>query len=271
MPRREQYNATVIQRMDLAPGLMIIRIKPDQGEFDFEAGQYTVLGLKHKEPRVEGSDPDPKPDQKPDQLINRAYSIASTSRINEYLDIFLVLVPDGELTPRLFNLQMGDRLFLGPKATGFFTLENVPEHKNLLLIATGTGLAPYISMVRTYLHQHPDRLFVIMHGARYSWELGYYDELCTLHTVSPNLIYIPSITRPKEDEHWTGLTGRIPALIEVGIVQDKTGLEINPENFNVFLCGNPAMIDTVTAMLDTKGFTKAKGKQPGTLHTEEYW
>lgn len=271
MPRREDYNATVIQRMDLAPGSMIIRIKPDKEKYTFEAGQYTVLGMKYKEPRVNGSQPDPKPVNHPDQIVKRAYSIASTSLINEYVDIFLVLVPDGELTPRLFNLKMGDRLFVGPKATGFFTLDHVPDDKNLLLIATGTGLAPYISIIRTYLHQHMDRRFVILHGSRYSWEMGYYDELCSLAKVCPHFTYIPSITRPQEDEHWTGLTGRIPNLLDIGIVEDKTGLEIKPDVFNVFLCGNPDMIDKVTEMMSAKGFIKARGRKPGTLHTEEYW
>lgn len=271
MPRREDYNATVILRMDLAPGLMILRIKPDKEEYTFEAGQYTVLGLQHKAPRSEESLSDPKPEQEPDHMIKRAYSIASTSLINDHLDIFIVHVPEGELTPRLFALQRGDRLFLGPKATGFFTIENIPEDKNLLLVATGTGLAPYISMIRTYLHKDPNRKFVVVHGARYSWEMGYYGELVTLAKTSPNFIYIPSITRPTEDEHWTGLTGRIPNLLEIGIVEDKSGLEIKPEVFNVFLCGNPLMIETVTKMMLDKNFIEAKGRKPGTLHTEEYW
>ncbi|MDX9755564.1 MAG: ferredoxin--NADP reductase [bacterium] len=273
MTRRLDYNATVSQRVDVSPGLSIFRVVPDDPLFDFTPGQYTVLGMRRDASRIEASDPEPeeKAQRNPDEMIRRAYSIASSSQEKEYIEFYITLVRSGELTPRLFHLPIGGRLYLGPKATGLFTLDKVHDEKHVLLIATGTGLAPYVSMVRTQLHDYPQRLFVVVHGARHSWDLAYRDELRSLQRYCPNLRYIPSITDGKTDFTWKGNIGRIQTLFENNIVNKEVPIEITPDQFNVFLCGNPAMIEGMIHLLEEKGFQKDSRNQPGQIHVEEYW
>ena len=172
---KNPYNATLIRRCELNSGLIIMRVETDGLLFTFEAGQYTVLGLQAGSPRVAMSDPGEDAPSS-DRLIRRAYSIASSSVENQYLEFYVSLVRSGALTPRLFSISEGDRLWLGPKAVGQFTLEQVAPEHNLILISTGTGLAPYLSMVRTAHRCGQGRKFYVIHGARYSWDLGYRSE-----------------------------------------------------------------------------------------------
>ena len=264
------YNATLIGREEINAQLVILRVRPDGELFKFEPGQFTVLGLLGREPRVpEARAEEPAPD--PDKLIRRAYSISSSSVERQYLELYVALVPSGELTPRLFQLRPGSRLFLAPKASGMFTLDRVPPGKAVLLVATGTGLAPYVSMLRTLLIRETERRFVVLHGARVSWDLGYRAELESLARLRPNFSYIPTITEPAQDPHFQGQTGLIQTLLEQGVVERLGGLALDPAGVDVFLCGNPAMITAVKALLQARGFTPAHGKQPGTIHVEEYW
>ena len=121
------YNATVVGREAINPQLMILRVRADSGELSFTPGQFAVLGLQGKAPRAPEAEPDAKLAD-PEKLIRRAYSIASTSLEKSYVEFYLTLVTSGELTPRLFALPHGARVFLGPKASGLFTLDRVaPE------------------------------------------------------------------------------------------------------------------------------------------------
>jgi ferredoxin--NADP+ reductase len=205
-----------------------------------------------------------------DRMIRRAYSIASESRADEYLEFYLTVVMSGELTPRLFNLQIRDRVYVGPKAVGVFTLDKAPG-KHILMVATGTGLAPYMSMLRSELVCNGPRQFVIVHGARYSWDLGYRTELTGLARHCGNFHYIPVITRPQEDITWRGRSGYLQNLIASNAIETETGLALTPDNFDIFLCGNPGMIETVIEWAAIQGFVRDRGHDIGTLHTEEYW
>ena len=196
-----EYNATVIAREELSPGNIVLRIKPDGELFDFESGQFAVLGLHGDAPRADFAGPEPEDDgpSQPDKPIRRAYSIASSSREREYVEFFGTLVASGQLTPRLFDLELGSRLFLSPRATGLFTLDDVPGDQHVVFLSTGTGLAPYMSMLRTHLLCGEPRKFVVLHGARVSWDLGYRAELETPDRLCGNFAYVPAITRPAED------------------------------------------------------------------------
>jgi ferredoxin--NADP+ reductase len=264
------YNATLIGREEINPQLVILRVRPDGELFPFTPGQFAVLGLRAAEPRVPEAAPESPPTD-PEKLLRRAYSIASSSVERAYLEFYLNLVNTGELTPRLFALQHGGRLFLSPKASGVFTLDRVAPGKTLLLIATGTGLAPYMSMLRTLLIQERERRVVVLHGARCSWDLGYRAQLESLARLCLNFTYLPTITRPVEDSHFQGHTGRIQTLLEQGVVQTTCGLDLDPALTDVFLCGNPDMIASVKTLLLARGFVPDQGKQAGTLHVEEYW
>ena len=192
---KESLNAIVTQRIEISPELIVLRAGPDGWELPaFEAGQFAVLGLPGKSERITWSDPEEEPPD-PGRLIRRAYSIASSSVAKEYLEFYIMLVRSGELTPRLFSLERGDRVWLGKKISGMFTLADVPEDKNIVLISTGTGLAPYISMLRTHLLCGSQQHFAVLHGARHSWDLGYRAELATMHKLCDNFTYVPLISR----------------------------------------------------------------------------
>src|SRR5664279_3756914 len=172
VPDSNGYNAVLIGREEINAQLLIMRVQPDEASFDFKPGQFGVLGLLGREARVPEAD-DEEPLAKPDQMIRRAYSIASSSVEKRYIEFYVTLITSGQLTPRLFAMPYGSRLFLGPKASGMFTIDRIPPGRAVLLIATGTGLAPYMSMLRTLLVNDSSRPFVVLHGARYSWDLGY--------------------------------------------------------------------------------------------------
>jgi len=264
------YNATVVGREEIHTDLIILRVKPDAALFDFKPGQFGVLGLLGKAPRV----PEAAPEEtavEPDKMIRRAYSISSSSIERRYVEFYITLITSGGLTPRLFALKYGERVFLGPKASGLFTLDRVAPGKSVVLIATGTGLAPYVSMLRTLLMTETQRKFVVLHGARYSWDLGYRGELESLARLRPNFTYIPSITRADQDPHFHGRTGRIQNVLEAGAIQQDAGVELDPAKTDVFLCGNPEMVKAVKAQLEPKGYTSGDSKNPGTIHVEEYW
>ena len=265
-----QLNANVIGREEIHPELIVLRVRPDDKLFEFKPGQFAVLGLPGSAPRVPQAEMEnPVPDA--DKLIRRAYSIASASVERRYVEFYITLITSGGLTPRLFALKHGSRVFLGPKSSGTFTLDRVPPGKTAVLIATGTGLAPYVSMLRTILAHETERKFVVLHGARYSWDLGYRGELETLARLRPNFTYIPSITRPDQDQHFLGRIGRIQAILEQGALEKDAGVKLDPEHADVFLCGNPEMIKVVTEMLSNKGFKRGDNKNPGNIHVEEYW
>ena len=264
------YNAAVTARTEVNPQLVVLQIQPDATLFDFRSGQFAVLGLLGGEPRVPEAAAEEAPPE-PWKMIRRAYSIASSSVERRYLEFYLALITTGALTPRLFALQPGGRLFLGPKASGVFTLDRVPPGKAVLLVATGTGLAPYISMLRTMLVHDTQRRFVVLHGARISWDLGYRAELESLARLRSNFTYLPSITRPAEDPLFKGHAGRIQALLEGGLVEKESGLPLDPALMDVFLCGNPDMVKGAKSMLEARGFRGDAGKNIGTIHVEDYW
>jgi ferredoxin--NADP+ reductase len=139
------------------------------------------------------------------------------------------------------------------------------------MICTGTGLAPYMSMMRSDLVCNGPRQFVIVHGARYSWDLGYRTELTGLARHCRNFHYMPVITRPADDVTWRGRSGYLQNVVASGAIEEETGLPLTPDNFDIFLCGNPGMIETVLGWAEERGFVRDKGHDIGTLHTEEYW
>jgi ferredoxin--NADP+ reductase len=260
----------VIGREEVNPQLVVLRVQPDDGLFAFTPGQFAVLGLLGGEPRVPEASAEDHPSEA-DKLIRRAYSIASSSVERRYVEFYLTLIVSGQLSPRLFALKHGSRLFLGPKASGVFTLDRVPAFKSVILVATGTGLAPYISMLRTMLVNDTHRRFVVLHGARYSWDLGYRGELESLARLRPNFIYIPSITRPDEDPSFRGQAGRVQVLLEQGVIEREANVRLDPAQVDVFLCGNPDMVSAVKTLLEARGFKADHGRELGTIHVEEYW
>jgi ferredoxin--NADP+ reductase len=271
MPAPE-LNAVVTQRIEVAPGLIILRVAPDGWNLPpFEPGQFAVIGLPRSAPRVPLSDPE-EPADGPQKLIRRAYSIASGSLDREYLEFFVTLVRSGELTPRLFALEAGAKLWLGPKITGLFTMRDVPGDQHVAMIATGTGLAPYMSMLRTEFSCNISRRFATLVGARHSWDLGYSAELGTIQRLCRNFAYLPIVSRPEQEPiPWGGPRGHVQSLWTAGHLEQAWGFKPTPENTHVFLCGNPAMIEDMTKVLEGEGFRVHDKAHPGQVHIEKYW
>lgn len=176
----------------------------------------------------------------------------------------------GALTPRLFNLNIGDKLWMGKKGVGMFTLDEVSMKKNIVLVATGTGVAPYMSMLRSDALKREGNIMVV-HGAANSWDLGYSSELQLLESMFDKFTYYPTITEPqKEPAGWSGDVRFIEQIWKDGLATEKWGFKPSPDDTDVFLCGNPRMIESMVALLKEDNFTEHTRKEPGQVHVEEF-
>jgi len=243
------YRARVARRVDLGPALWTVRLRVD-GDFKFNPGQYATLCVQ-------------EPDGK---RYERPYSIASAPFEGE-LEFFLELVPGGEMTPRLYNLQVEDELLVRKSAKGRFTLDTQSGRTNHLLVCTVTGVAPFVSYARALQKQSKEgkfsgehRLF-LLNGVSRSDEFGYCPELQQLATENAWLQYVPTVSRPWEDTTWIGETGRVDDITRK--YADVWGL--NASNTVAYLCGNPEMIEHVKGILRRVGFQKEH------LREESYW
>ena len=223
--------AQLVERADLSDELMVIKLKPET-DFTFKPGQYCTLGLKG---------------------IERAYSIASAPE-EGLLEIFVELVPlpDGMLTPLMWEMKTGDYISIRPRAKGIFTLdEHYNEH---LMVATVTGVAPFISIIRSYLGTgRQGHKFYVLQGASYQEEFAYKDELQALSQIYPEtLAYVPTVSRPEEEGNagWQGPKGRVNAIVEEYI--GKFGL--HRQSVLVYACGHPGMIEDVKDRLVLQGY-----------------
>ncbi len=251
-------NAVVTYREDLNDELSIFRVRPVEGALPpFAAGQYAELALTGA--GAEGQ-----------KVERRSYSIASPPSSAEELEFYIVKVQHGYLTPHLFRLSVGAPIWLGPKIKGKFTLEEVPPGKVLVMVATGTGLAPFLAMLREHHENPPWRKMAIIHGARYERDLGYRKELEDWEAKCPWFSYIPALTRDEENTAWTGHRGRVQTIFDSGLLEEKLGEPLSMD-VHFLLCGNPQMIDDVQALLESKGFQLHKKKAPGNIHVERYW
>lgn len=251
--------ATLAWRQDLTEDLCVCRFVPEGGAaIDFEPGQYTTLAM-------------PDTDVEPPRLIRRAYSIASPPSTTDHLEFYLALVREGRLTPRIWGMAVGDWLYMGTVAHGRFTIADLPRDKDLVMVATGTGLAPYMSMLRQYRGTDHWRRAIVMHGVRYAADLGYRDELEQMAREDPMITYIPTVTREPADSSWTGCRGRVPTLLEPETFERLVGLALDPEQCFVLLCGNPQMITDTRRLLEARGFVSAAHGMPGNILYERYW
>jgi len=267
-----ELNAEVVSMTEVAPGLMILRVKPVGWELpDFTPGQFAVLALPGSAPRHPVTDPEETP-LPPDKLIKRAYSIASSSRTKEHMELYITLIRSGALTPRLFNLNLGDHLFLAPNIKGAFKLDQAKPGSHIVMFATGTGLAPFMSAIRTTFGSDMARRYVIVHGARHSWDLGYRAELETISSHSANFTYIPVISRPDDEKTgWTGAVGYVQDVWRLDVINAEAGFQPKPDNSSMFICGNPEMTENMVKLLIADGFREHSKKEPGEIFVERYW
>jgi ferredoxin--NADP+ reductase len=300
--RRKHYNATVAVIHHAHSDLITVRVRPDYVIADHKPGQYTTLGLGAWEPRVDGCQPETLKPVEEKKLIRRAYSISSPildeagalierARI-DWLEFYIVLVRETEksppaLTPRLFALVEGDRLFLGEKITGHFTLDPVKPTDNVVFLSTGTGEAPHNYMLWELLRRaHPGRILAAC-CVRYRRDLAYLALQEELMRRYPHYTYLTLTTREKANANQKVY---IQDLITSGQLEERLGAPLDASNTHVFLCGNPKMIGVPTTdratgqpiypqpagvveILTRRQFRidEPAVKLKGTIHFEEYW
>lgn len=257
----EQLNATVVGRIELTKELVILHIEPDKGVPDFIPGQYVALALPASALRPSHFPPEREP-HSGDKLVKRAYSIGSAPTQKKHIEFYVAIVPDGTLTSRLVLLQPGDRVFVAPKITGTFTIEGLGPEANLIFVSTGTGIAPYMSMLRTPATWCQGRKITMLHGVRHATDLAYREELEHYSRENTDFRYIPVVSR---DAQWSGERGHVQKQFIEGRVS------LDPSCDHVFLCGNPAMIDELEKLLAERGYREHTRRAPGNLHLERYW
>jgi len=240
------YNGRILAREDLTGSLAFFQVSFDDDPRPFLPGQYLTVGLDSGE-----------------RLVQRPYSVASSARRpQDGYELYIRLIPGGELTPLLFTARPGQRLALrGPK--GRFTLD--PHDPRIhLFIATGCGIAPFMAMLRTLLDDDALRPTVLLHGVSHVRELAY-RALLEQWADAParRLHYVPTISRPDDPANagWRGSVGRVEAVVAAAC--DAHGL--TRVNSVAYVCGNPEMVRTVGATLRSRGFG------PEQVRTELYW
>ncbi len=294
--RDEHYNATITHFEPTHSDLWVLKVRPDHGDTSHVPGQYASLGLGFWEERVDDA-VDDNLDERWTKLIRRSYSIShpifdehgylARQVLSDELEFYIVLVqptPENvpELTPRLALKRPGDRIYLGPKVAGRYTLNAVTDpNSTVVFLSTGTGEAPHNSMITELFHK--GHMGPIISGVTVrNWaDLGYLDKNRELERRFPNYRYLPMPTReadvPKR---------YLQDLIVDGDLAEAAGGTLDPESTHVFLCGNPAMIGLpeqvdgteafpetvgVVQLLSERGFKLDRRNDPGNIHYEEYW
>ena len=240
------YNAHVSRRVDLTESLAFFWVRYNEEPVAFEPGQYLTIGVESN-----------------GKLLQRPYSIASSARETEDgYEYYVRLVTGGVFTPLLWRLDVGAGMSMkGPK--GKFTLQP-DDDRTHVFISSGTGIAPFISMMKTLLYDGAPRRAVILHGASYEHDLGYREllEQWQADGTYP-LTYVPTLSRPgsPENSRWTGRVGRVEAIVPQ--VYDE--LDLTVDNSIAYICGNPDMIAAVDATLLGRGFPEDQ------IRKELYW
>jgi len=261
-------NATLESHQDLNERYAILRVRPDHRPIPaFTPGQFIQLGLQQPAQPRPGEEAPPGPPRM--RIAKRTYSIASSPDDRERYEFFLTLVSGGRLTPEIWKIEAGGRCWIDSKALGAFTLDGVPTTKDLVMVATGTGISPYVSMLRTFGGKKRWNRFVLIHGVRYEADLGYRAELEERAKSDASFRYVPLVSR--EPETWKGLKGRVQTVLEGARLREIAGMELDPASCHVYLCGNPDMVQSVRALLAPKGFDAGTPASPGNVHFEKYW
>jgi len=217
---------------------------------DFKAGQFTQVALDIG-----------------DERVGRPYSLVNAPQ-ERPLEIYFNAVPEGPLTPRLSDLNPGDEVWIASTASGVFTLDAMPAARDLWLIATGTALGVYLSILRTAdPWERFERVFLV-HGVRSSDELTYGDTLRALRDAhGERFTFVPVLSRERREGI---LHGRIPPLLAAGEIEGRAGVPIEAEHSHLLLCGQAEMIKEVRAFLEARGMRRHRRNEPGHYTTEQY-
>ena len=234
--------------------------------YRFTAGQFARLGVENllKLP----GEPD---------IIWRAYSMVS-SPYDEHLEFFSIVVPDGAFTSHLSQLETGSPIYIDKTSFGFLTTSRFESGRDLWLLGSGTGLAPFLSIIHDPQTWQQFQNVILVHSARTTEELVYQDMInnFTDHPLLAELIedmaqrfhYVPVVTR---EEAPNCLNERITRLLENGALANSTGLELNVGLSRFMICGNPDMVTDIRKVLKMQGYSPARRNSPGEIAVENYW
>jgi ferredoxin--NADP+ reductase len=234
----------VVENRHWTEALFTLRV--EGAPLEFEAGQFVRIALDIGGERV----------ARPFSMVNAPAERA--------LEFYGIVVPQGPLSPRLARLQAGDTLFVAPNPAGFLVLSEVPAADTLWLLSTGTGIAPFVSMLRAGTPRQKFANVVLVHAVRHARELVYREELQSF----PGVRYVPVVSR---EDAPGALRGRIPALVRAGALEASAGLSLAPATSQVMLCGNPDMLKDTSSVLVERGMRKNRRRAPGHITVESFW
>lgn len=219
---------------------------------EFKAGQFTKIGIQQSDGKV----------------LSRPYSLVNGPAA-EQLEVIAVPVEEGLLSPKLHQLQPGDNLKVMAPATGFLVLDEVPKSDNLWMLATGTGVGPFLSILAGSEVWDKYQTVVLVYAARKLDDLAYLDRIKQWQQQYPDKFrFLPVVSRETSD--WT-LAGRIPILLSNNSIQNAAGCQLTSESSQTMLCGNPQMIQDSIIVLENFGLKKHLRRAPGQISMERYW
>lgn len=240
---------TVVNQKRWTETLFTLCVKADVT--GFEAGQFAKLALA-----VEG------------EMVARPYSFVNAPKERPH-EFYYVTLPEGPLTQRLCKLETGDTIYLAPRPSGFLVLSEVSGGENLWLVSTGTGVGPFLSILKTDVPWQRFKHVVLVHAVRHADELTYRDiieRLLREHAAQMRLACFVSREETPETLH-----GRIPAAIEDGRLEAAAGVELSAKTSQVMICGNPEMVTDTSEVLGRRGMRKHRRREPGHITVENYW
>ena len=217
----------------------------------FAAGQFGKLAMQ-----IDGVE------------VARPYSFVNAPQERPY-EFYYVAVPGGPLTPHLAKLQAGDTILVARNPAGFLVLSEVPDADNLWLIATGTGIGPFLSILKTDEPWRRYRHIVLVHAVRWGTELSYRDQIERISAAYPN--QFRNLSFVSREPYANALSGRIPAAIEAGRLEAAADIPLSTTSSQVMLCGNPDMVRDTLAALELRGMKKHRRREPGHITVENYW
>jgi ferredoxin--NADP+ reductase len=247
--------------------LFSFRITRDRA-YRFKPGQFARLGVYRDDDHGNRRGP---------RFVWRAYSIVSAD-YDETLEFYSIVVPDGDFTTQLASLRVGDELLIEKQSYGFLTLDRFEYGRDLWLLCSGTGIAPFISILYDLGAWEQYQRLVLVHSVRRTNELAYRDTIEAFRSsevfgeelaANPGkLVYVPIVTREKPDG---ALGARIPALLSSGALEARAGMKLDHEKSRIMICGNPDMVDDIRKHLTHAGYAVSRRGQPAQMAVENYW
>jgi ferredoxin--NADP+ reductase len=234
----------VIENRHWTDALFSLRVETPK--LSFEAGQFVRIAL--------------------DERVARPFSFVNPPD-DPVLEFYGIVVPEGPLSPLLAQLRTGDRLLVATNPAGFLVMSEVPHAETLWLVSTGTGIAPFLSILRTPTPWQRFRNVVLVHAVRHARELVYQDTIRKISKEHP----LRTVTFVSRETSAGSLAGRIPAAIADGRLESAAGVALDAASSHVMLCGNPAMLKDAAAALAARGLRKHRRRAPGHITVESFW